>query len=106
MTLEQAQLPFVVRFLFNHVHVPVDRALADSGFKRKLVNWLVKVVAHIAAHCCWVHPGWAGYMVARELLPDTFGDIEPQGLRDPFQVLVRQVINCKGIPDAHSVLQI
>ena len=106
MTLEQAKLPGVLGFLLDKVHVPVDRALADSGFKRKLVNWLVEVVAHIAAHCCWVHPGWAGYMVARELLPDTFGNVEPEGVRNPLQVLVRQVINCKGIPDAHSVLQI
>ena len=104
--LEQAQLPFVFRLLFNHVHVPVDRALADSGFKRKLVNWLVEVVAHIAAHCCRVHPGWAGYMVARELLPDTFGDVEPEGACHPLQVVIRKVVDCQGIPEAHSVLQI
>lgn len=104
--LEQAQLPFVFRLLFNHVHVPVDRALADSGFKRKLVNWLVEVVAHIAAHCCRVHPGWAGYMVARELLPDTFGNVEPEGACHPLQVLVGKVVDCQGIPEAHSVLQI
>ena len=106
MTLEQAKLPRLLGLLLDKVHVPVDRALAETRFKRKLVNGLVEIVAHIAAHCVGRHPGWAGYMVARELLPDTFGDIKPQGLRDPFQVLVRQVINCKGIPDAHSVLQI
>lgn len=106
MTLEQAKLPLVFRLLFNHVHVPVDRALADSGFKRKLVNWLVEVVAHIAAHCCWVHPGWAGYMVARELLPDTFGNVEPEGACHPLQVVIRKVVDCQGIPEAHSVLQI
>lgn len=106
MTLEQAQLPFVFRLLFNHVHVPVDRALADSGFKRKLVNWLVEVVAHIAAHCCRVHPGWAGYMVTRKLLPNPFSNIKPQRLCYPFQVFVRKVINCKGIPHTHSVFQI
>lgn len=104
--LEQAQLPFVFRLLFNHVHVPVDRALADSGFKRKLVNRLVEVVAHIAAHCCWVHPGWACYMVARELLPDTFGNVEPEGVCHPLQVVIRKVVDCQGIPEAHSVLQI
>ncbi|SHH11124.1 hypothetical protein SAMN05720761_1092 [Fibrobacter sp. UWCM] len=89
MTLEQAQLPFVFRLLFNHVHIPVDRSLAETRFKRKLVDGLVEIVAHIAAHCVGRHPGWAGYMVARELLPDTFGDIEPQGLRDPFQFYLR-----------------
>lgn len=106
MTLEQAQLPFVVRFLFDNIHVSVDCALADSGFKRKLVNRLIEVFAHIATHCCWVHPGWAGYMVACELLPNPFSDIKPQRLCYPFQVFVRKVINCKGIPHTHSVFQI
>ena len=94
MTLEQAKLPRLLGLLLDNVHIPVDRSLAETRFKRKLVNGLVEIVAHVAAHCVGRHPGWAGYMVARELLPDTFGDIEPQGLRDPFQVLVRQVINC------------
>ena len=106
MTLEQAKLPRLLGLLLDKVHIPVDRSLAETRFKRKLVNWLVEVVAHIAAHCCWVHPGWAGYMVARELLPDTFGNIEPEGACHPLQVVIRKVVDCQGIPEAHSVLQI
>lgn len=92
--LKKAKLPGVLGFLLDKVHVPVDRSLADTRFKRKLVNWLVEIVAHVAAHCVRVHPGWAGYMVARELLPDANGDIEPEGRSDPFKVFVRKVINC------------
>ena len=106
MTLEQAKLPRLLGLLLDKVHIPVDRSLAETRFKRKLVNWLVEVVAHIAAHCCWVHPGWAGYMVARELLPDTFGNVEPEGVCHPLQVVIRKVVDCQGIPEAHSVLQI
>ena len=106
MTLKKAKLPGVLGFLLDKVHVPVDRSLADTRFKRKLVNWLVEVVAHVATHCVRVHPGWAGYMVARELLPDSLGDIEPEGVRNPLQVLVGKVVDCQGIPETHSVLQI
>ena len=106
MTLEQAKLPRLLGLLLDKVHVPVDRSLADSGFKRKLVNRLIEVFAHIASYCCRSYPSWAGYMVTRELLPNPFSDIKPQRLCYPFQVFVRKVINCKGIPHTHSVFQI
>lgn len=105
MTLEQAHLP-VVQFLWHKVKVTVNRALANARLEGKLVDCLAAVVRHVAAHCVRSHPGWTGYMVARELLPDANGDIEPEGRSDPFKVFVRKVINCKGIPDAHSVFQI
>ena len=94
MTLEQAKLPRLLGLFLDKVHIPVDRSLAETRFKSKLVNWLVEIVAHVAAHCVGSHPGWAGYMVARELLPDANGDIEPEGRSDPFKVFVRKVINC------------
>lgn len=97
----------VVRFLLRHiVHVPVDRALADTRLHRKLVNRLVEVFAHVAAHCVRRHPGWAGYMVACELLPDTLRGIDTNVDGDPFEVVSRKVVDCKGVPDAHSVSQI
>lgn len=106
MTLEQAKLPRLLGLLLDKVHIPVDRSLAETRFKRKLVNWLVEIVAHVAAHCVGRHPGWAGYMVARELLPDTFGNVEPEGVCHPLQVVIRKVVDCQGIPEAHSVSQI
>ena len=48
MTLEQAKLPRLLGLLLDKVHIPVDRSLAETRFKRKLVNWLVEVVAHTA----------------------------------------------------------
>ena len=104
--LKKAYLP-IVRFLLRHiVHVPVDRALADTRLHRKLVNWLVEVFAHVAAYCVRRHPGWAGYMVSRELLPDTLRGIDANVDGDPFKVVGRKVVDCEGVPDAHSVSQI
>ena len=81
--LEQAHLP-VVAFLRHKVQVAVNCAFAHSRLEGKLVHRLFAVVRHVTAHGIRSHPGWAGYMVARKAFPDSFGDIETEGLRDPL----------------------
>jgi len=82
-TLEQAHLP-VVGFLRHKVEVTVNRAFAHARLEGKLMNWLLAIVCHVATNSVWSHPGWAGYMVTRKAFPDSFGDIETEGLRDPL----------------------
>lgn len=83
MKLEQRQLP-VVGFLRHKVEVAVNRSFRNARLKSKLMNWLLAIVCHVAAHGVRRHPGWAGYMVTRKAFPDSFGDIETEGLRDPL----------------------
>lgn len=105
MTLEQGHLP-VVTLLWHKVKVAVNRAFAHARLEGKLVDSLLAVVSHVATHSVRSHPGWTDYMVARELLPDTFGNVEPEGVCHPLQVVIRKVVDCQGIPEAHSVSQI
>ncbi len=86
--------------LLAEVKIAVYCAFAYACLERKLVNALGAVLANIATHCIRAHPGWAGYMIAAETLPDALCHINGNSTGNPFQVLVRHVINCKGIPDA------
>lgn len=83
MNLEQRHLP-VVTLLWHKVQVAVNGSLANARLEGKLVDSLLAVVSHIAAHSVRSHPGWTGYMVACKAFPDSLGDIKTEGLCNPL----------------------
>ena len=83
MNLEKRHLP-AITLLWHKVKVAVNRAFAHARLESKLVDSLLAVVSHVAAHSVRSHPGWAGYMVASKAFPDSLGDIETEGLCNPL----------------------
>ena len=83
MNLKKRHLP-AVTLLWHKVKVAVNRAFAHARLEGKLVDSLFAVVSHVATHSVRSHPGWTGYMVASKAFPDSLGDIETEGLRDPL----------------------